>query len=185
MLILGIDPGSRKSGYGLIDFDQKNFRYIDSGVIHYDSKKEIIVRLKEIYETSLELVNKFKPDEIAFESLILVKSPTSLMKLAQARGAIISACHKNPNQKVFEYSPNLIKSSVSGHGHADKTSIQKMLSLTLGQRKFSTDDESDALAIAICHAINRNRVIASGKGKSARSNGMASSLSHKIKESHL
>ena len=156
MIILGIDPGSLKAGYGVIELHGRKMTYLDSGVLKYDNKLELIDRLGPIHQSAAELVEKYSPDEIAFESLIYVKSVTSLAKLAQARGAMLAAFMKNHQKRVFEYSPNLVKSSVTGHGHANKESVDKAVSMLFGRKEFATHDESDALAVAACHALNRN-----------------------------
>ena len=156
MIILGIDPGSRKAGYALIDVQGKKMSYLTSGVLKYDHVDEFIDRLGMIYESCSELINKFNPDEVSIEALIYVKSVDALSKLAQARGAMIAAFSKNKKGKIFEYAPNAIKSSVTGHGHADKESVDKAMSMMFGKMTFKTSDESDALAIAVCHALNRN-----------------------------
>lgn len=156
MIILGIDPGSRKAGYALIEVQGKKISYIASGVLKYDHVDEFLERLGMIYQTCDELVNKYNPDEISIEALIYVKSVDALSKLAQARGAMIAAFSRSKLGKIYEYSPNAIKSSVSGHGHADKDAINKAMSMMFGKITFKTSDESDALAIAVCHALNRN-----------------------------
>ena len=156
MIILGIDPGSRKAGYALIEVQGKKISYIASGVLKYDHVDEFLERLGMIYQTCDELIGKYNPDEISIESLIYVKSVEALSKLAQARGAMIAAFSKSKLGKIYEYSPNAIKSSVSGHGHADKEAIGKAMSMMFGKITFKTSDESDALAIAVCHAFNRN-----------------------------
>lgn len=160
MILLGIDPGSLKAGYALIKCEGRKLSYIDSGTLRYSSDQQLIDRLGPIYKSCEDLIDKYRPDEIACESLIYVKSVTALSKLAQARGAMLAAFVKEYEGKVFEYSPNLVKSTVSGHGHASKESIQKSLSLIFGNKKFATSDESDALAVAVCHALNRGRTIA-------------------------
>lgn len=178
MLILGIDPGSRKSGYGLIEVHGKEIKYVASGVMKYSTKKEFLDRVDEIYLAAQELIEKFSPSEIAFEALIYVKSPTSLMKLAQSRGIILAALTRTHKKKIFEYSPTMIKSAAAGHGHADKENIQKILKLTFGIDKFETDDESDALAIALCHSQYRNKSAA--LPLKSRKGSLAASLGHRI-----
>lgn len=159
MIILGIDPGSRKAGYALIDVQGKKISYIASGVLKYDKVDEFIERLGMIYQTCDDLMTKFRPDEVSIESLIYVKSVDALSKLAQARGAMIAAFSRTHVGKIYEYSPNTIKSSVTGHGHADKDAIDKAMNMMFGKLSFKTSDESDALAIAVCHAFNRNMKI--------------------------
>lgn len=189
MIILGIDPGSRKTGYGLIERSGKRVTYLDSGVLSFDSETEINKRLGFIYDKSLELIERFQPDHISIESLIFVKSPTALIKLAQARGAMMAAFMRSHKNETYEYSPNLIKSSVCGHGHSDKEAIKKALNMIIGQRDYKAHDESDALAIAICHAVNYNKLNAQKldfKNKEKKTlykqkRTMSASLLHKIK----
>lgn len=159
MIILGIDPGSRTAGFAIIEVQGKKISYIASGIMKYEKADEFLDRLGIIYQSCIELTEKYRPDEIAIESLIYVKSVEALSKLAQARGAMVAAFMKSHQKKVFEYSPNLVKSSVTGHGHATKESVEKILNLMLGPNVFKTADESDALAIAVCHAFNRNMKI--------------------------
>lgn len=156
MIILGIDPGSRKAGYGVVEVNGKKINYIASGVIKYDHINEFLERLGVIYESCDALVNHFKPDEISVEALIYVKSVEALSKLAQARGAMIAAFSKTRRGFIYEYSPNAIKASVTGHGHADKEAVDRAMNMMFGKLTFKTSDESDALAIAVCHALNRN-----------------------------
>ncbi len=158
MIILGIDPGSRKAGYAVIEVSGRKFKYIDSGVLRYDKINEFVDRLGVIYESCSELLEKYNPCEISIESLIYVKSVTSLAKLAQARGAMIAAFMKTHQGKLSEYSPNLIKASVTGHGHASKEGVDKTLNMIFGPLKFKSNDESDALAIALCHGLNRGQL---------------------------
>jgi crossover junction endodeoxyribonuclease RuvC len=156
VIILGIDPGSRKAGYGLIEVQGRKISYLASGALKYDHVDEFIDRLGIIYQSCEEILKKYSPDEISLEALIYVKSVDALSKLAQARGAMIAAFSRTHQGKVFEYSPNLVKSSVTGHGHAPKEAVDKALSMMLGKINFKTSDESDALAIAVCHALNRS-----------------------------
>jgi crossover junction endodeoxyribonuclease RuvC len=155
MIILGIDPGSRKTGYAVINVEGKKISYISSGILKYDHVDEFLERLGMIYRSCDDLVEKFNPDEIVIEALIYVKSVEALSKLAQARGAMIAAFSKKNIGKIYEYSPNTIKSSVTGHGHADKEAVDKAMTMMFGKMSFKTSDESDALAIAVCHALNR------------------------------
>ena len=189
MLILGIDPGSIKSGWGLIKIEGRKITHVASGVLRYDSKTPLVNRLEEIKTSMQEVIDQYNPDEIALESLIYVKSPTALIKLAHARAMIISTFIETHNERIFEYSPNLIKSSTAGHGHADKLGIQKSVRMILGQIEFETDDQSDALAVAICHSLNRvaSNVVAlkpnSKNKKSGNKKGgssLAAALSHKV-----
>jgi crossover junction endodeoxyribonuclease RuvC len=156
MIILGIDPGSRKAGFAVIEVQGKRITYLKSGVMKYDHVDTFIDRLGIIYKSCEELVVEFRPDEISIEALIYVKSIEALSKLAQARGAMVAAFSSDYRGKIFEYAPNLVKSSVTGHGHASKEAVDKALGMMFGKISFKTADESDALAIAVCHALNRN-----------------------------
>lgn len=156
MIILGIDPGSVKAGYALIALEGRKAKYLCSGVMKYAQVDVFMNRLGHIYRSCEELLERYQPDEIAIESLIHVKNVNSLAKLSQARGAMIAAFMQSHQERVFEYSPNLIKSSVTGHGHAVKESVDKALAMIFGRIEFQTHDESDALAIALCHALMRD-----------------------------
>jgi crossover junction endodeoxyribonuclease RuvC len=177
MLILGIDPGSRTTGYAVIEVKGRKLSYVASGTLRFDQQKDFINRLGLIYDACTSLIKQFEPDEIALESLIYVKSVTSLAKLAQARGAMIAAFMQTHFAQVSEYSPNLIKTTVSGHGHANKESIDKAMKLIFGkQLTFKTNDESDALAIAVCHSFLRGQQVTNMKSSSK-----GRSLSHSLK----
>ncbi len=156
MIILGIDPGSRKAGYGVVRVEGRKISYVASGVLRYDKVDEFIDRLGIIYQSCEVLLKEYQPNEVAVEALIYVKSVEALSKLAQARGAMIAAFSSTHQGRVFEYAPNTIKSSVTGHGHAAKEAVDKALGMMFGKLAFKTSDESDALAIAVCHALNRN-----------------------------
>jgi len=158
MIILGIDPGSRFTGFAVIEVIGRKLNYLDSGILNFSKEKDFLKRIPLIFEESLALIEKYKPTEIAIESLIFVKNVNSLAKLSQARGAILSGLTVDNQIPIAEYSPNLIKSSVSGYGHSSKEQISKSLKLIFGKEKinFIKDDESDALAIAVTHFLLRN-----------------------------
>lgn len=177
---MGIDPGSRKAGFGIIEIEGRRVKYLDSGAMKYDGEKVFMNRLGHIYDSCKELIEKYQPDYISIESLIYVKNVTSLAKLSQARGAMIAAFMDTHKDKVFEYAPNLVKSSVTGYGHSGKEGIEKTLGMIFGEKiKYQTDDESDALAIAICHFLNHGKVnIKSTGAKGGRS--LKSAFSHLV-----
>ena len=187
MIVLAIDPGSVTAGYALLKKEGRKISYIASGILKFDAKVEFLHRVKDIFQQTEKLLSQFTPDEIALESLIYVKSPDALSKLAQSRGTMLAALSRDYHEKIFEYSPNLVKSTVTGHGHADKEGIQKLIKQYLGISEFKTHDESDACAIALCHLLNRDVIRLpvekkkrSGSKKSG--NGLAAALSHRIKE---
>jgi len=179
LLVLGIDPGSVKTGWALIEAKGSKVKYIDSGILKFDSKVEFLSRIKLIKEQIQHLLSTIRPNQVAFESLIYVKSPTALMKLAQTRGVIISECIELVGDNIFEYSPNLIKSTTTGHGHASKESIQKFIKMTLGIDKFESHDESDAIAIALCHIFSGTNKKIKGSG-SGKGRSLKASLAHRI-----
>ena len=158
MVILGIDPGSRKAGFGLIELKGRDINYLNSFTLKFDSKLLFFDRLKKIYEGCSEVFKEYKPDEVAFESLVYVKNISSLAKLSQARGVMLSALFNCIESPVFEYSPNFVKASLTNYGLSSKGSVEKSLSLIFGDIKFETDDSSDALAIAFCHSISRKKM---------------------------
>lgn len=175
MLILGIDPGSRKTGWGLVKKQGKKIHYVASGVLIFKGD-DFMQRLATVKSEIQALLNETQPDEVSMESLIYVKSPTALIKLAQTRGVILGELFDRYEDKIFEYSPNLVKSQTVGHGHASKEGVQKFLSMTLGKKDFKTDDESDALAIALCHALSGGKV----QGKKGKARSLKASLAHKV-----
>lgn len=185
MIVLAIDPGSRTAGYALLKKEGRKISYIASGILKFNPNHEFLDRVSDIYGQISSLIAAYKPDQVALESLIYVKSPTALIKLAQSRGVMLAALGKEYDHKVFEYSPNEIKSVVSGHGHATKEGIQKVLKQYLGLESFKTHDESDAIAIALCHLLSEGRMlIPKEKTKKVKGGGkgLAASLAHKIKE---
>ena len=157
MIIMGIDPGSLRAGYGLLDINGKSLKYLDSGVLRYDHIQEFLNRPSEIYQSIANLFDRYRPDEVAFEGLVMVKGTTSILKLAQARGAMLAALAGHLPDRIFEYAPNLVKSALMGHGHAKKENIQKGLRMLFPKELFATSDESDALAVAVCHALYRGQ----------------------------
>jgi crossover junction endodeoxyribonuclease RuvC len=190
MIVLAIDPGSVTAGYALLQQEGRKINYITSGILSFNSEDQFLDRIKDIYDQTLELVNQHNPDEVALESLIFVKSPSALIKLSQSRGAMLAALTQKFHRKIYEYSPNLVKSTVTGHGHADKEGIQKVLQQYLGLTNFKSHDESDAISIALCHLLNKNNKVVNipRKKKSISKkmgNGLASALAHKIKDKVL
>ena len=151
--ILGIDPGSRTTGIGIIDTDGRQNK-----VVHYQPIKcgdgDFPHRLKIIFENITELIHRFKPDEVAIETVFMAKNPNSAIKLGQARGAAICAAVAM-DLPVYEYAPKAIKQSVVGKGAAAKTQVQYMVGLLLNIQEKIQEDAADALAVSICHANSR------------------------------
>tara|TARA_R110000868_G_scaffold132566_4_gene343757 strand:+ start:13639 stop:14199 length:561 start_codon:yes stop_codon:yes gene_type:complete len=167
MIILGIDPGSLKTGYGIIQINGKKTQLLDCGVLRFDSKLDLVDRLAPIHSAVSELVQKYNPDCVALESLIFAKSVPSLAKLAQARGAIITGLGEKYCGKIFEYAPTLVKSTVTGHGQATKEGVDKTLKMIFGKDvEFASNDASDAVAIALCHSLHGGSATPKLKSKS-------------------
>ncbi|MBF0470385.1 MAG: crossover junction endodeoxyribonuclease RuvC [Gammaproteobacteria bacterium] len=149
MRILGIDPGSRITGYGVIDIIRNRSRYVESGAIHTTDER-IPQRLKEIFDGILTVLDHFEPTEIAIERLFLHRNPDSALKLGQARGAAICAVMSR-EIAISEYSPAEIKKAVVGKGNAKKEQVQHMITALLQLSATPQSDAADALAVALCH----------------------------------
>jgi len=147
--ILGIDPGSRVTGFGVIDVVGHNFQYVASGCIRIKSTN-FPERLKEIYLGLDEVIATYQPDVAAVEQVFAKINIGGALKLGQARGAAICACVVR-NMKVDEYSANQVKKAVVGRGHATKEQVQHMVVMHLNLNKTPQSDAADALAIALCH----------------------------------
>lgn len=156
MIILGIDPGSRRTGFGLIEVLENKMHYISSGTIHIDSKLELPGRLKVIFDSLNQVVEQYQPDEAAIEKVFLAKNADSALKLGQARGAAIVAAvtHDLP---VAEYEARKVKQSVVGTGAADKTQVAHMVKALLNLAGLPKEDAADALAVAICHCHSHSQ----------------------------
>jgi crossover junction endodeoxyribonuclease RuvC len=152
--IIGIDPGLRYTGWGVVDSDGIRLSYVASGRISSDSEEGLALRLRAIYEGLRGVLNTFKPEEAAVEETFVNDNARATLKLGQARGMALLA-PAMLGMRVAEYPPNLIKKSVVGAGHAEKRQIQAMVGFLLPKAKFESADEADALAIAICHANHR------------------------------
>lgn len=148
--ILGVDPGSRNTGYGIIASDGRHSARIASGCIRVGDQPWP-QRLGLIFEQIAALVAVHRPQELAVEQLIFARDPTAALKLGQARGAVLCAGLRGGVQ-VHEYSPKSVKLAVVGSGNADKAQVQHMVRILLGLAAAPGEDEADALAIALCHA---------------------------------
>lgn len=152
MIILGVDPGYGTIGYGVIEKNGSKIVPIDYGVIQTPKDEGIAARLAMIYDSLNVLIKKFRPDEIAVEELFFNTNITTGIKVAQARGVIL-LCAVHECGRLYEYTPLMVKQSLTGNGRADKKQIQYMVKMMLGLKtEPKPDDAADALAIAICHA---------------------------------
>ncbi|MEW8505297.1 MAG: crossover junction endodeoxyribonuclease RuvC [Candidatus Thiodiazotropha sp.] len=148
--IIGIDPGSRQTGYGLIDSDGMHSVYLTHGVLKL-SGQPLPPRLGEIFSAVTHLIQEYQPQVMAIEEVFVAKNPASALKLGQARGAAICAA-VDRGLSVVEYTPTRIKQAVVGTGRADKEQIQHMVKMILGLRERPQADAADALAVALSHA---------------------------------
>jgi len=165
-LILGIDPGSRKTGFGIINYVAGRSEYVTSGVIRLPAT-ELPERLKIIFHNVTELVELHCPQELAIEQVFMAKNAGSALKLGQARGAAIVACVAQ-DMRVAEYSARQIKQSVVGTGAADKAQVQHMVKVMLKLPAEPAEDAADALAAALCHAHTQHSMIRIAGAKSVR-----------------
>jgi len=165
-LILGIDPGSRKTGFGIISYLSGRSEYVTSGVIRLP-QGELPERLRVIFDSVTELVELHGPQEVAVEQVFLAKSADSALKLGQARGAAIAACAIR-DIPVMEYSARQIKLAVVGSGAADKYQVQHMVKVLLNLSASPQEDAADALAAAVCHAHTRHGLVNMAGARSVR-----------------
>ena len=155
--ILGIDPGSRFTGFGIIESDGRNARYISSGCVRVTGETWA-ERLGVIFNSISELMDTYQPQEMAIERVFMHRNADSALKLGQARGAAICAVITR-DVPVFEYSPTEIKKSVVGKGHAAKEQVQHMVRILLNLPANPQADAADALGVALCHGNTRTSLI--------------------------
>jgi len=153
--ILGIDPGSRRTGYGIIDVSGNNLSPVAWGVISTDASDSFPDRLLRIHDKLSEVIRLHKPTEAAVENVFLAKNAASALKLGQARGAAIVTCRSH-GVPVHEYSAKEIKTAATGYGAAPKEQVGGMVCRLLGIREGVPPDASDALAMAFCRAVTRD-----------------------------
>jgi crossover junction endodeoxyribonuclease RuvC len=154
MKLLGIDPGLRNMGWGVIETDGNRLIYAGDGVVKSDPNLSLAERLVQLHDGLLLVIEQFQPKEAAVEETFVNVNPASTLKLGQARGIALFVPSKF-GLLVAEYSPNLIKKSLVGSGHASKEQVQMMINTLLPGCDFQSADSADALAIAICHAHHR------------------------------
>lgn len=158
MLVLGIDPGTATTGFGFIKVDKAGkHKLIKSGLIETNKDGDPGVRLSEIYDGLVELIEKYKPDVIAMEKVFFFSNAKTVIRVAQAQGIVLLAADRC-DIPLFEYAPAQVKLNVSGSGRADKKEMQaeifRRFKITHAKgKKTHFDNEADALAIAVCHAI--------------------------------
>ncbi|WP_026374487.1 crossover junction endodeoxyribonuclease RuvC [Aestuariibacter salexigens] len=156
-IILGIDPGSRFTGYGVIRQQGNQFTYLGSGCIRVTGD-DLAGKLKLVFDGVNAIIDEFKPTRFAIEQVFMARNPDSALKLGQARGAAIVAATQH-NLPVAEYSARQIKQSVVGKGAADKTQVQHMVTYLLKLPATPQADAADALAVALCHGHTEQSLV--------------------------
>lgn len=153
-IIMGIDPGSRITGFGVIVIDGQTARYISSGVVKAE-EGDAATRLRTIFSGIQEIIQTYQPTELAVEQVFMHQNPASAIKLGQARGAAIAASFAH-ELEIFEYTARQIKQSVVGYGNAAKEQVQSMVTTLLQLDGVPQTDAADALAAALCHAQTKS-----------------------------
>lgn len=152
--ILGLDPGLRRTGWGIVEYSGNRFRFVDAGDIAPDSKLPLPLRLSYIYTHLSDILSSHSPGEVSIETLFVHKNVSSAMRLCEAR----SVCLLAPSLleiPIFEYAPTKVKKSLVGFGHSGKFQVGRMVRVLLPDAHWKHDDTADALALAICHAHHR------------------------------
>jgi crossover junction endodeoxyribonuclease RuvC len=166
MRVLGIDPGSRITGYGIVDQQGNRLVHVDNGAIFTDQAADFPGRLKRIFDGLSSVIAEYHPDEVAVENIFFSTNAQSALKLGQARGAaIVAAVHAG--LPVAEYTALQVKQAVVGQGRAEKGQVQKMLKALLGLPEIAQADASDALAVAVCHINSYSLKLKTGGSKAS------------------
>lgn len=152
--IIGIDPGLRRTGWGVVEAQGNALRFVASGTVRSDDKADLASRLCQLHDGLSQVVHAHMPDEAAVEQTFVNKDATATLKLGQARG-IAMLVPALAGLRVAEYAPNAVKKAVIGVGHGEKRQIHMMVKVLMPKASFDGDDAADALAIAVCHAHHR------------------------------
>ena len=166
MRLIGFDPGLRQTGWGVIESDGNRLIHVANGTVSSTSSGDLGSRLVELYNGLVDVIERFAPLEAAVEETFVNKNPTSTLKLGQARG-VVMLVPALAGLAISEYTPNLIKKSVVGAGHAAKEQVQMMVKVLLPGIEIAGPDAADALAVAICHAHHRASAEAINKASAA------------------
>ena len=152
--IIGIDPGLRNTGWGIVESEGSSLRFVAAGTVKSNNKTDLASRLCQIHNGLSEVLHEYMPAEAAVENTFVNKDASATLKLGQARG-IAMLVPAMAGLQVSEYAPNAVKKAVIGVGHGDKSQIKLMVGMLLPKATYDSDDAADALAIAICHAHHR------------------------------
>lgn len=153
-IILGIDPGSRKTGYGLIRKLGNRCEHIENGTLFLEEQDRYLDRLKCLYNSLNDLIKKFQVEILAVEDIFYHKNPKTIQKLGEVRGVVL-LCAATSGLSLQEYAPLQVKQAITGYGRADKNQIQVMVGKLLGLRDRVEENAGDALAIALCCAYHQ------------------------------
>jgi crossover junction endodeoxyribonuclease RuvC len=154
-IILGVDPGTQIMGYGVIQILGKQASLVHLDIIKFKSKDDHFLRLKQIFDQTLDVIDRYHPDEMALEAPFFGKNVQSMLKLGRAQGVVMAA-GLSRNIPVVEYSPRRVKQAVTGNGNASKEQVAGMLHSIYGTFESKALDASDALAVATCHFYQIN-----------------------------
>ena len=152
--IIGIDPGLRRTGWGVVDVAGPRLSFVAAGTVRADEEAPLAERLRLLHEGLTDVLRRHAPDEAAVEATFVNRDATATLKLGQARG-IAMLVPAQAGLVVAEYAPNEVKKTVVGAGHAEKAQIRMMVGVLLPKARYDTADAADALAVAICHAHHR------------------------------
>ncbi|MBB4287310.1 crossover junction endodeoxyribonuclease RuvC [Roseospira goensis] len=167
MRILGLDPGLRVTGWGVLTADGNRLSHVADGVVTSDDDADLAVRLAQLHDGVMAIIDRYEPAEAAVEETFVNRNPLSTLKLGQARGVVMLAPARC-GLPVAEYTPNAVKKAVVGRGHAEKGQIDLMVRMLLPGCTPDRPDAADALAVAICHAHRRAGLAALVAGAAAR-----------------
>jgi len=156
--ILGIDPGLRRTGWGVVEVDGNRLSFVACGSLATDEKAALAVRLVTIHDGLVRVVEDFRPDEAAAEATFVNRDASATLKLGQARGVALLVPAK-AGVPVAEYAPNLVKKTIVGAGHGEKAQIRMMIGVLLPRAAPESEDAADALAVAVTHAHHRQSAL--------------------------
>jgi crossover junction endodeoxyribonuclease RuvC len=156
--ILGIDPGLRRTGWGVVEADGNRLLFVACGSVHTKDGASVAARLVAIHDGLVRVLDEYRPEEAAVEATFVNKDASATLKLGQARGIALLVPART-GILVAEYAPNVVKKSIVGAGHGDKSQVRMMLGVLLPKAEPQTHDAADALAIAITHAHHRQSAV--------------------------
>jgi crossover junction endodeoxyribonuclease RuvC len=157
--ILGIDPGLRRTGWGIVEVEGNRLSFVACGSLATDDQAALALRLVTIHDGLVRVVADFRPDEAAAEATFVNRDATATLKLGQARGVALLVPAR-AGVPVAEYAPNLVKKTIVGTGHGDKAQIRMMIGVLLPKAAPDSEDAADALAVAVTHAHHRQSAVA-------------------------